>query len=57
MTVESAANTYNGTPAHQWAGRLAWLDTTPACQAAFPAIATASRAFCYDEWDIDVQTR
>jgi hypothetical protein len=55
MAVDSTADAHNGTAAHRWAGRLAWLDATPACQTAFPAIATASTTSCYDEWDIDVQ--
>jgi hypothetical protein len=55
MAVDEPADAYNGTAAHQWAGRIAVLDPTAACQTAFPAIATASRTYCYEEWDIDVQ--
>jgi len=55
MTVDEPADAYNGTVAHQWAGRIARLFGTPACQAAYPAIVTASGTDCYDEWDIDIQ--
>ena len=54
LTVDEPANAYDGTAAHRWASRLAWLDASAACQTAFPAIATPSRSWCYEEWDIDV---
>jgi hypothetical protein len=55
MTVDEAD--HGATSAHRWAGRLAWLELTPACEAAYPAIVSPTNGWCYDEWDVDLQVK
>jgi hypothetical protein len=52
---DKGADTYNGTPAYKWAGRIIEPDPTPDCQAAFPTLFGANFSYCHDDWDADVQ--